>query len=245
MKFKEQVAIAFVCLIVSFMISLHFKSVKHNKEVSVPQNLRAESLYAELTKEKEKNEELYKQILTLQSDLEMYRKEATDSSGYAKVLSEQMSRLEILAGATPVQGQGVIVTLDDSKAKIETSSILESEQYIIHDDDIRKVVNELYAAGAEAISINDDRLISTSSIRCVGPVVIINNNKYAPPIEIKAIGDADTLEAALTMRDGVRDLLVNIYRIDVTIRKEKNIVIPAYNGVVNFKYASPVNSKGE
>ena len=79
--------------------------------------------------------------------------------------------------------------------------------YIIHDEDILKVINELRAAGAEAISLNDQRLISTSEIRCAGPTISVNNTRVAAPFVIKAIGNAKSMEDAIKMRGGVAETL--------------------------------------
>ena len=66
--------------------------------------------------------------------------------------------------------------------------------YIIHDDDLLRVINELRAAGAEAIAINGERIVAMSEIRCAGPTLSVNNNRSAPPYEIKAIGNPNNLE---------------------------------------------------
>ena len=99
------------------------------------------------------------------------------------------------------------------------------------------VVNELKAAGAEAISINGQRIIATSAIRCVGPVIQVNYQKVAAPFEIKAIGNAQYLESAMTIKNGVVDLLKE-YGVSVTVSRQNNVEIPKYEGEQNFKNAS-------
>jgi len=79
-------------------------------------------------------------------------------------------------------------------------------------DDLLKLVNELNAAGAEAIAINDERIIATTEIRNAGNYIVINTNRYSAPFEIKAIGNPDTLEAALKLLGGVADDLGYICR---------------------------------
>ncbi len=100
------------------------------------------------------------------------------------------------AGLIAVEGPGIIVTIDDSKrvGKLGENPNL----YLIHDDDILKVINELWAAGAEVMSINDQRIITNSEIRCAGPTLSVNNTRYAPPYEIKVIGNPHNLENSLT-----------------------------------------------
>lgn len=234
-KVKAQLAIGFVCVILGFIITTHLKSVQYN-QIQGEERIRNESLVQELNKEKSKNADLLEEISAMRSEIEAFRAEASENNDYVKAMSEQLRKAEILAGLSDVSGTGVIVTLNDSKVEAEKNP----ENYIIHDDDIRKVVNELFAAGAEAVSVNGDRIVSTSAIRCVGPVIIINNNKYSPPYEIRAIGNSQTLAAALNQRDGVVDILRNLWKIEITVKEEANITVPRYSGTINFKYATPV-----
>ena len=111
--------------------------------------------------------------------------------------------------------------------------------YIIHDEDVLKVINELRAAGAEAIAINDQRLTANSEIRCAGPTISINNTRISAPYEIKAIGNVQNMENAVKMRGGVAESL-SVWGIRLDVRKELNIIIPAYKGAVQFKYATPL-----
>ncbi|MGE4284243.1 MAG: DUF881 domain-containing protein, partial [Clostridia bacterium] len=189
------------------------------------------------------NEKLYTELLRYEKDLNALRQAASESSGYSKELLEQLKRAEILAGLTDVEGKGVIVTLNDSKISNEGVNSIDPNYFIIHDEDLLMVINELADAGAEALSLNDDRLIATSEIRCAGATVSVNNNRHSTPFVIKAIGDPDTLEAALNLRNGVRDILGQ-WGIEFTVKKSNKILVPRYNGVINFKYAQPVEKGG-
>ena len=148
-------------------------------------------------------------------------------------MAEELKNAMLLAGLTDVEGEGVTVVLKDST---EVAAGATSTNYIIHDRDLRDIVNELIASGAEAISINNERICSKSSIRCVGPTITINNRYYAPPYTIKAIGNPDTLEAGLNIRDGVVDV-IRAFKIDVTIPKSNSLQIPKYNGTITYQYA--------
>ncbi|HWQ51560.1 MAG TPA: DUF881 domain-containing protein, partial [Terriglobales bacterium] len=130
------------------------------------------------------------------------------------------------------------ITMTDSAAAITTEFLNDPNYYIIHDTDILSVVNELRDAGAEAIAINGERLIATSEIRCAGSIVSVNNNRYAAPYVITAIGDPDALESALKMRGGVVDQLAP-WGIGVGIEKGELIKINGYTGGITFKYATP------
>lgn len=237
---KAQIALGVVCAVLAFAIATQLTSVRKNVAIESSQNQRTEELQLELGKEKEKNADLYLQLYSAQNDLNQYREEAEDSSGYAKILSEQLKRSEVLAGLTEVEGPGIILTLTDSLAMNKIGmSASENEQFIIHDSDLRLAITELAAAGAEAYSINGQRIISNTPVRCVGPVIEINEQKSAPPYEIRAIGDPKTLEAAVNMRGGLSDLFSSV-GIGVEVKTQEKILIPRYTGTVNYQYATPV-----
>jgi len=239
-----QLAISLICVLLGFMISIQYKSVRRNTALSNTQFQRADELQALLNKEKEKNENLYKQLLQYEKDLNEYQKEAAESSGQAKALLKQLYNAQVLAGMTDVEGPGVIVTLSDSKVKNEGETKIDENYFIIHDDDILMVINELADAGAEAISINDERLIDTSEIRCAGNTVSVNNNRYGTPFVIKAIGNPETLESGLNIRSGAVEILRQ-WGIDITVKKVDKMVINRYNGAITLKYATPVVKDGE
>ncbi|MCL6559007.1 MAG: DUF881 domain-containing protein, partial [Firmicutes bacterium] len=113
--------------------------------------------------------------------------------------------------------------------------------YVLHDEDVLRVLNELRAAGAEVMAINGERLLSTSEVRCIGPTILINKAKrLAAPFVITAIGDPDTMANALKMRGGVIDTLQQFWGIQVSIRKLSQVTVPAYKGSRVFTYARTV-----
>lgn len=235
---KAQASIAALLTAVSFVMVLQFKSVTKNSGLDASQLQRVEDLQKELVKEKEANVDLNRQLLQANSALETYREDAQKNDSGSKAMAEELKNAMLLAGLTDVSGEGVTVVLKDSG---ESNASGTSANYIIHDRDLRDIVNELVASGAEAISINGERISGRSAIRCVGPTVTINNRYFASPFTIKAIGNPDTLEAGLNIRDGVVDVM-RAFKIDVTITKSNKIQIPKYNGNKTFQYAEEVKS---
>lgn len=106
-------------------------------------------------------------------------KKLKESTNKQETLSKDIENIKMGAGVLAMQGAGIIV-IDDSKNNRKPVKNL--NLYLIHDDDILKVINELRAAGAEGISINEQRLIATSEIRCAGPTLSVNNTRYSPPL---------------------------------------------------------------
>jgi uncharacterized protein YlxW (UPF0749 family) len=139
-----------------------------------------------------------------------------------------------------LEGPGIEVSIDDSAkplAKGENPNIA-----IVHNEDLLKIVNELRASGAEALSVNDQRLVETSEISCAGPTILVNKSRVVPPFVISAIGDADTMQAALKLRGGVVEGL-QFYGIQVNITKKPNVLVPMYRGGTAYKYARPLPTK--
>lgn len=229
----KQVALTLICLLLGFAVSLQFRSVRFNRSAS-SENLRAQELQTMLNDEKEKNESLTMELDSAKSQLAELRKNSEESM--VTVVTEQLEASEKLAGTIALTGPGVTVTMSDSK-----NPNLTSETSLIHDSDIRTVVNELFASGAEAVSINGERLVSTSSIRCVGPTVIINNTRLSVPFVITAIGDPKTLEAGLIIKGGIVDTLTP-WGIDVKIAQHNKVEVPAFTGISTFKYAEPAET---
>ncbi|HET9495994.1 MAG TPA: DUF881 domain-containing protein [Chloroflexia bacterium] len=159
----------------------------------------------------------------------------------ASSLNEVNGRMEqarIASGMTALEGRGIVVTLNDSS----DSTMPPHEDpgnYIIHDYDLRDVLNALWAAGAEAISLNGERLVSTSSLYCVGTTILCNATRLSPPYEVRAIGDPEALEAAVRNAPQMEKLNQRalIYDIPISVEQQEKVEVPAYNGSVVFRHA--------
>lgn len=137
-------------------------------------------------------------------------------------LRSERDSYQKLACETDLAGQGVEIILEDSK-----DTLFENTNFgIVHDIDIINIVNDLKSNGAEAISINDIRLIETTDVKCGGPVVRIDGVPKAVPFVIRAIGDAEKLYAGLYDISGYLKLLEDVYSIKVEIKKSDEIFIP-------------------
>jgi uncharacterized protein YlxW (UPF0749 family) len=116
--------------------------------------------------------------------------------------------------------------------------------YVLHDEDVLRVLNELRAAGAEVMAINGERLLSTSEVRCIGPTILVNKvRRVAAPFVITAVGEPDTMISALKMRGGVVDTLQQFWGIQVTVKRLNQVTIPAYRGSRVFTHAREVGGE--
>ena len=235
---KVQIALSVVLFLLGFVIVLQFKSVTKNKTAGSYDGQRVETLQTQLNAEKQKNEQLYVQLLEYMDELNGYREEADAS----KVLSQQLSKAELLARQTDLEGPGVIVTLTENTNKNNNDPNI--EDFMIHDADLLRLINELFDADAEAISINNEGLIAISEIRCAGSTVSFNNRWCAAPFVIKAIGDPNNLESALKMPGGIVDLL-SMFNVNIDIKKQNKLTVERFSGTIEYKYAQPVQKEGQ
>jgi uncharacterized protein YlxW (UPF0749 family) len=179
-------------------------------------------------------------VNTLQAKNTHLENTLAKGSESSKVLNENLQEVQQFSGLTQVEGPGVIVTLRDAthpEMKVGNDSIVTADKNI-HDLDVLRIVNELYSAGAEAIAVNDHRLASGSSIRCVGPTILINDVKVASPIVVKAIGDPKTLYGALNLNGGILSEIRDSEPDMVQIEEEKLLRLDPYAGKTSFHFAN-------
>lgn len=224
---QGQLAIALVCVVLGIMLAVQFRTTQDIKS-SIPYQ-RVEDLSQRLSQTEKERDALVNQVQELKR-----------TSG-VEAASKEFERIKMGAGVVAVEGPGIIVTIDDSKRPSKPGE--NPNLYLIHDDDILKVINELWAAGAEAISINEQRLIASSEIRCAGPTLSVNNARYSPPYEVRVIGEPTTLENALKMRGGVIETL-QFWGIQVTIKTQEVVNVPAFKGTFRFEFAKPSQEGG-
>jgi len=235
MRFKRKVYIllAILCFLLSFGVTLQYKSVTRNQSIENEKPPRDEEAETRLMNANQQIIDLQKENMQLTSDIEIYRREMASNSSGAEALKAELEKHRTMSGFTNVEGPGIVLEISDSVAE---DSMLPDEALIVHDTDLRTVVNELWGAGAEAVSINEERVIITTPIRCVGNTIMVNNKRCSSPYEIKAIGDADTMETALNIRGGILDELRDS-TIGVNVTKNTKMKIGKYMGTVELYYA--------
>ena len=184
---------------------------------------------------------LQEEIQKLRADKASLEKAASNRSDVSKNLNQDLQETKLFAGLSEVTGPGVVITLSDSKKERLLS--VDPQSYLIHDRDIRDVVNEVRAAGAEAITVNGQRITVSSSIRCAGPIVLINQDQMATPFIIQAIGDPDKLLSALNIHGGVLDQIRTFGPDMAHSEKRTQLRLPAFAGSTHIKYAKPVVAK--
>lgn len=229
-----------LCMFLGAMLALSFKTQRQAASEGFPQRLPA--LRTEFRNIKEDNEKLRRDLAYYKAREEELARQQAQGLSSAKGLQQTLDETKMLAGTVAVHGPGVVATIDDSpKLDPAETEQLTIEQYMVHDYDIRTVVNELFNAGAEAIAVNEQRLIATSSIRCAGTPVLVNTIKCQPPYVVKAIGKPDDLETALKQQGGAAE---GLFLLDmIKIEKKPDVLVPAYEGSTRFNLAKPVRKR--
>lgn len=236
---KKIISLVFgiMCFALTAGICIQVKTVKNSSSV-VSQNYEENSLRAEVLKYKEKYDNLLKEIENVNEELQKEIEKATENNSELEEDKNQINEGNKIIGLAEVTGAGVIITVEDSE--IDPNTVLNSSNLLVHDIDILKIVNELKNAGAEAISINDQRVILTTSIICGGNIININGERIGSPFIIKAIGLPETL-ANLSRPGGYLKNLEQDRKLKISLKKANDITIPKYSGVLNFKYLSSGN----
>jgi uncharacterized protein YlxW (UPF0749 family) len=184
----------------------------------------AKELAAKLEMEINENKKLMEQLSAIEAERDVLWKNIGNNLNNQEIneLLKQRDYEYLRAGLVSVTGDGVVITMEDAPAKGD----LDIEEYIIHDRNVNDILDELKANGAQAISVNGERVVLNTKPVCAGPTIIVNESRYPPPYVIKAIGDPDILYDAIESMTQVAFMrLVNI-RIDV--EKQEDITINRY-----------------
>jgi len=221
------ITIGIMFLILTMVIFIQFKTINQTDITSI-ENMREDELKDEISNFKQKNVELEKQIEETELKILEYEEIIMTDKEASDLLTKELEQQNNILGKNSVQGSGIIVTLSDTRAQKITS------------EDLRELVNELKIAGAEAISINGQRIVYDSYIVDIGNTYIRINGQESmvSPYEVKAIGNPTYLESGISKKQyGYIDTKLEEGK-DITLVRQENIVIDKYNGDLNMEYAN-------
>ena len=230
-----------MCLLLTVAIIVQYKTVEDASQIIGTDDVNSE-LKTEVLSWKEKYDEAYKELEDAEKKLETAREEASKDSGASSKSERNLKIANAIIGTTDVTGSGIVITLaDNQNVTSDSIGVLENiSNYLIHDSDLLTLVNELKNAGAEAISINDERITNSTSITCDGNVVLINGNKVSSPFIIQAIGSQEALLGAIERPGGLLEILEQ-YGLVSSIQKQNKITIYKYSGIMNYQYIRNAN----
>lgn len=234
-----QAPITVACIFLGILVSLQFRAQKDN--IRMPVN----------------DKELAKMVKDLESERNKLQTELKDTRGRLTDIEERLSKGEgvnrgllknfeearMQAGLLGMKGPGVEITMDDSQRSRPTDA--DPYFYIVHDVDLQALVNELWSAGAEAVCINDQRIVNRSSIRCAGPAILVNTVRLSPPYVVRGIGPAADIDRGLRMPGGFLDSMGPLVKNggEVKLKQVAEIAVPPYGGSLGYRYAQPMKDE--
>lgn len=228
---RGRLATVVVLALASLMATIGALSVQGDD----PRASRNRDLAGQVKARSNENKELAATMAAQRAELDELSKQSDDPA-----LNAQLEKAAAEAGATPVKGPAVKVVLDDAPLSVKPPGVAD-DLLIVHEQDIQMVVNLFWAAGAEAMTVQGQRVISTTGIKCVGNSVVLHGVPYSPPYEITAIGDPDALLAALATSNDVLiyQQYAEVYRLGWAQERLNEVTMPAFTGQAGLKYAKP------
>jgi uncharacterized protein YlxW (UPF0749 family) len=235
LRLRHSLALFVPALIFGYLVANQAVTQSERSALAVRYN--APLVDAASALQKEQND-LKTQLAELRTKLDEIQKAGATQSGLAGDISRQIETLQARSGLSAVTGEGVIVTLDDAHTAANAKEI---EKSICHNTDITDIVNTGWRAGAEAIAVNGERMVGTSSVYCVGSTIMVNGTLMSPPFRIAMIGRQSQLMAVfgdpreladIKSRSQLNGLIFNVSR-------QRDIAVPAYTGSLGARYAVP------
>lgn len=202
---------------------------------------RLEELAFLLQEQARHRERLETEIVQLRKQLERYADAAARDRAMLAAMRQRLVELQALSGVRAVRGPGVVVELRDSLRALQPGD--DPNLALIHYTDLHAVMAALWAAGAEAMALNGERMTPTTGLSCVGTTILCNTKRLAPPYVIAAIGEPSRLLGALRAPDGPLGLLL-AFEFPVTVKAVNELELPAYRGSFQFRFAKPEREGG-
>ena len=228
------ISIAITSFVLGLTMVIQFKTVTET-DIAGIELMREAELRTELASWKSKYEDVTLKIEETNNKIEEYSKEIEENNNISELLAREVREAEIIAGYTDVIGPGIIITLEDT------------DKMQITADDIMSLLNELKLAGAEAISINNQRIVSLTDVSNIDYKFIMVNTakeigkaRIESPYVIKAIGNQKYLESAISIKYGFLDSMKSSEK-TASYVLDNNITILKYDGVLEYKYASEID----
>ena len=180
-----------------------------------------------------------RQVAALSAEIEQRTAAEAAVNGQVAALRTRSSILAPAAGLSAVSGPGVVVTLDDAPSTQPRPAGALPDELVVHQQDVQAVVNALWAGGAEAMTLMDQRVISTSAVRCVGNTLILQGQVYSPPFRVAAIGNPAQLRAAMASSPTIPIYLQYVQRYGLGWQvQDSQLVMPAYAAPVTLRFAT-------
>ena len=224
------ISIFLVCIIFVSVLLIQVKTVSQVNETDI-ENLRTSELSEQLSSWKSKYEEVSAELKDTNSKILDYTTKIEDNEEASELLEAELEKSRLILGKTDVVGDGVVITLSDGENKIEASDLIE-------------LVNDLWFAGAEAISINGVRIVNmTEFVDVAGYIIVKPRQRIVSPYVVKVIGDQTYLTSTLSLKNSGFIDIQNSNGKKVTMEQQRNIKISAYSDTLEPKYIKEVTEE--
>lgn len=228
-----QFSLLLVSVLVGLMLAIQMQSLKQPRAEDARDLLQIRS---EILAQQLRHQELSSEIFHMQLLLQQYQQATSSEGEFMEVMKRQLEEVRRAAGLTPLEGKGLLITVDVLPRE-DFSQMLEARQSALTrmiDDDIRNLIDELFANGAEAVSFNGLRLVTHSTITKADQQILVNETPVTLPFEIHALGNPDLLQAALEVSE-IPDIYMDL-GLQMKFDKQENLTVPAYHVQREIEY---------
>lgn len=223
-KMTMTITIGLICFVLVYVMFLQFRVIEETNIAGI-EDLREVELTEKLAEWKSKSEELKVMIKEKDTKIKEYEETMRSSKEASELLNDELKQAKMLLGVTEVTGDGILISIEDNEYNVVMATLL------------LELVNELKLAGAEAISINGQRVVNMTDIVDINnSYILVNSEKISSPYKIKAIGDQTYLESALSIKNAGFVDKYNKIGYTVKIEKKNDIVIPKYKKSMELNY---------
>jgi uncharacterized protein YlxW (UPF0749 family) len=232
---RRAIAISLPAVLFGYLLTLQVATQAQRSEIALRDN--APLVEAAETLQQEQNE-LKAQLADLRARLDEIQRSSANQSGAAADLSRQIDDLKIMSGLTPVVGEGVVVVLDDPRS--HPLARPDPEKPACHSTDITDVINAGWKGGAEAIAVNDERIVGTSSVYCVGSTIMVNGTLMSPPFTIAMIGAQQPLMRIFEDPGELSDIKQRAEAgLGFRVSRQREIRLRSFTGGLGARHAAP------
>ena len=234
-KITITITIGLACFVLVLIIFMQFKVI-YQTDIASIDTMRAEELKTELSSWKTKYDEAEEKYNEISETLKKYKEESTSGGKTKENLQEELENLELLLGLTDVEGKGIEIILKDPENIDELEKEIDHTEQRITASELMIIVNFLKDAGAEAISVNNQRIVNKTDFAQINETTYlkINSQMVSTPFTIKAIGDPDYLKASLIGTGYVTK--IKDWGQTIEFKEPRNVTINKYNGNMDYKY---------
>jgi uncharacterized protein YlxW (UPF0749 family) len=236
-RFSAPLVLMLPALLFGLLVSLQWRTQQDRSALTVRYN----APLLDVTKSLQNDQDtLRAQLADLRTQLDDIQKGAASQTSTSRDLQTRIEELRSAAGLTERTGDGVLITLDDARSSSVTQPST-VDKSICHSTDLTDIVNTAWRGGAQAIAINDERIVGSSSVYCVGSTIMVNGTLMSPPFQVVAIGSQNEMLAAYDDPNELRDIKQrrDVYGLGFRVARQSSLKVPQYRGALNVRYGTP------